>query len=311
MAPETVKLYRVVQEPFIADFKGIEFGIVYGFNYESIFYDLGYSHIPERTISGANNILLYIGKKTGLYFFLSPDYPIRYLYQIITTTAWTWYPLAYRIIEYEVPIDIAIKWLGYASYSQRGEVVETFLEKDDLVSSGNSEDYKNIQDTLLKKLFQVQEEICKEFQEFCTSPPSYFNEIIFDEDKESIKEMLSKITNDTYIKELNSCFSWGFTQARRSFNIVRSPYITGKSWRINTVSIYYRFINGQIDLLKNAGCPLEKIDNELFKELERAVCGELYSPYDLDRNRRPYPTPCADQEKAKQLIRTMQIQLNK
>lgn len=230
-----MKIYRVIPDSFT---RGDRLNETDYIGIEDIYYNGGFiSFRDKNNIHKANSIysiLLNDNIDKGKYFYLfSEDAVMRGFnllngFHNIETTN-------FIIEEYDIPIDLILKYIGYGVYNE-GIIdiytLETFISKDDIIGvKKNSEqlsiDYKT--SLLLKSLKQTLKTIIsfKNWADYDYDLYSnFFNvddlELIIDDD-EKIKEL---IKNSPYYK----------TFIQKDIDLIETLFITGKSISVNAAA---------------------------------------------------------------------------
>ena len=232
-----MKIYRVVPDSFVT---GKRFNAHGHVSSEDIYYRMGYiPFLDELAHHDYNN--LQCKNKQGKYFYL--------------------------FVEYDVPIDIIMKNIGYGDYT-RGIMplflAETFIEKRDLGSSIITSDQVK-ENELLKKIILAFKDSLKRIQEYGSFAYADYQ---FYTDYFGIYD-LSSINDEEIIKNalLNSNFYSAFLY--QQCELVLSTYITGKALPVNIEFISHKLggLEEYSKYCKNLGvrCDFSKEHRE-FKE---------------------------------------------
>ena len=203
-----MKLYRVAidyftTQPYLESFSNKKY------LFESIYYNIGYipfrsSNMAKPSYLGYNSIRSEINGD-GKYFFVFPFDAYKYANEVVYAQTPYVTPTA-RILEYDIPLDVALNHLGYGVYSNNNDVVETFVEKkqlgDRFIPSYNF-DKSTKREYMTSHILEVADFV-KKYKEYSESEIS-----------EVLKRAVYSIEND------NS-------------ELCLSKYITGRYWIIST-----------------------------------------------------------------------------
>ena len=257
-----MKIYRVVPDSFVT---GKRFNAHGHVSSEDIYYRMGYiPFLDELAHHDYNN--LQCKNKQGKYFYLFAEDAIQEGNSLINV----YHRLradTFFVVEYDVPIDIIMKNIGYGDYT-RGIMplflAETFIEKRDLGSSIITSDQVK-ENELLKKLILAFKDSLKRIQEYGSFAYADYQ---FYTDYFGIYD-LSSINDEEIIKNalLNSNFYSAFLY--QQCELVLSTYITGKALPVNIEFISHKLggLEEYSKYCKNLGvrCDFSKEHRE-FKE---------------------------------------------
>lgn len=258
-----MKLYRMVPNCFLTN---DESGGIKRINTEDMYYKMGYVSFSDRPKKHSYNSL-DCNHLQGKYFYLFPEDAILHGkrlmsgYHRLNSDIWT-------ILEYDVPIDIIMKHLGYGNYTDSIYpllLIESFIEKNDLgeeASISNTIDQNNLL-KFFTNTFVESLDILKEYENYSLRDiklcQNEFSNVDFSVamDERLIKNLL-----------LNSDFYNRFS--KQGYTLVASDYITGKMLVVNNL-LFYK-IGTRVKTLeyyKNLGlkCDYSKEHQEYKNEL--------------------------------------------
>lgn len=236
-----MKIYRVVPNGFLT---GRRLETTDKVATEAVYYEMGYTPFSGNPGNHDFNSL-DCDNLQGKYFYLFAEDAILEGNKLMIN----YHRLRSDIcsmLEYDVPIDIIMKHIGYGDYTTDIfplHLIESFIEKDDL---GNNVTHSHEMDKneKLKYLFAFFKQSLNTINEYGINS---WDDLEYYEDLFGTTDFLS--ITDEEIKQalLNSEFYSTFLNQQRE--LVSSPYITGRVLPVNPEFLSYE-LKGNYDKIK-------------------------------------------------------------
>lgn len=228
-----MKLYRVLPNIFLVNNK-LDQVVPRGI--EGIYYNMGYTTFTGNMGSHAYNTIYENITEEGKYFFLF----FEDAFTIGRNFLCDHHRLSlksYIIIEYDVPLDIILKHIGYGNYELNSplNLIETYIQRSDFIGNQIDSDMiscKTKEDFLLREYRKTLEELLKlgyneDIDYYLKKFDIYYrnmNELknILEDEKE-LKYSLKRLINP-----FDSSFRY----------LIETPYITKRVVQVNPIYIY-------------------------------------------------------------------------
>lgn len=226
-----MKVYRVMPDSFYVENYLNESKKT---SFEDIYYKMGYVLFSDQTIHSYNSIYRKLSedeKKHGKYFFLFIEdaisnglFLLKAMHALNVNT--------FLITEYDVEDDLVLKHVGYGDYSRgifKHDCMECFITKEDM-------DGLNISSKIIlpeereSEIFAAFDNSIKTIADYGDAAPwafEFYKNYFGVDDLSTILEDKNELRQ----KLVNSALYDSFMNTEH--NLIKSPFITGKTWRIN------------------------------------------------------------------------------